>query len=238
MFKRLHPILHLAFILTFIATPAQAAFSIEPFVLRLDVSRGQSTGWIELAPMVDHRPVPVEIQVFERQVDENGNEIFETPPSQDLVVYPSEVLLFPGQKVKVQVSWAQKTPPTSDRSYALVLSEVPLPVQNKEMGPEPVAQLQTLARFRAVVALETGKSGQLAVLSCNKSGEGKVEIMVENRGQGRVPLEGMQLIIRGKKYHHFVGANGNSVMPGQKRRFELELPYIPTTHEIRYGQGS
>jgi P pilus assembly chaperone PapD len=218
--------------------PALAAFAIEPFVLKLDMSRGQSIGWVELTPMVDHRPVPVEIQVFERQVDENGAEIFDTPRSEDLVVYPSEVLLYPGQKVKVQVSWAQKKAPTSDRSYALVFSEVALPTQKNEQGPEPVARLQALARFRAVVAVETGKSGQLAVMSVRRNGEGKVEILVENRGLGRVPLDGMHLMIRGKKYTKFKGSSGNSVMPGQKRLFEIELPFVPAASEIRYGHGT
>jgi P pilus assembly chaperone PapD len=229
---------NMAFFSLIATGPALAAFAIEPFILRLDMSSGQTVGWVELTPMVNYRPVPVEIQVFERRVDQNGAEVFDTPRSEDLVVYPSEVLLNPNQKVKVQVSWARKEPPTSDRSYALVFSEVPLPTKTDAQNPDPVARLQTLARFRAVVAIETGKSGQLAVASCTRNGKGKIEILVENRGRGRVPIDGMHLIIRGKKYTKFKGSSGNSVMPGEKRLFEIELPFIPAANEIRYGHGT
>lgn len=213
-----------------------AAFTVEPFVLRLDISKGQSSGWMELAPAVN-RPVPVEINVFKRIVNQDGSENFDSPSSDDLIVYPSEVLLFPGQKVRVQVSWAKKQAPRLDVAYALVMSEVALPVASEKVDGA-TAKVQTLARFRAVVAIETGKSGRLVVVSSKKIEGGKIEIVVENRGDGRVPLEGTYLIIRGKKYRKFTGSEGNSIMPGDRRVFELELPYLPAPNEISYGQGS
>jgi len=222
--------------ITFCAGLSWGSFTVDPFILRLDISRGQTSGWIELSPSVN-RPVPVELNVFQRIIDQDGKENFDSPSSDDLIVYPSEVLLYPGKKVRVQVSWAKPLAPRTDMSYALVLSEVPLPIQSDKPTDAEI-KVQTLARFRAVVAIETGKPGRLSVVSAQKNDSGKVEIIVENRGEGRIPLDGTYLLIRGKKYRKFTGSEGNSIMPGEKRRFIIELPYIPTPGEISYGQGS
>lgn len=228
---------YLSFLALF-TTLSWANFAIEPFVVVLRGNSGQLTGWVNLKTNQNVRPVPVELTIHQRNMNLDGQENMDSPESDLLVVYPSEIVLFPGEETKVQISWAKKQRPDRDMAFTLVASEVPLNLaeKNPESQNKPVAAISTLVRYRAVVAIETGNKGRLVVNAARMDSTGRqVEIHVENKGLGRVPTDGMHLIIRGVKYSHFIGANSNSIMPGEKRRFLLEIPFIPKPSEIKFG---
>ena len=171
-------------------------------------------------------------------MDIDGKEVLDSPDSDKLVVYPSQLVVYPGEETKVQITWAGKAKPDRDMVFTLLAEEVPVNIPNADKGAEqsPVTSMSTLVRYRAVVAIETGKKGRLIAKSARIDSIGqKVEILVENSGLGRVATDGMNLIIRGVKYSDFVGMNTNSIMPGEQRRFLLEIPFIPKASEIKFG---
>lgn len=213
---------------------AFASFEVDPFILKLQTGKGQMSGWFEVKPNQDKRPVAVALRVLNRNLDLSGVEMNDSVTSTDLTVYPSELVVYPGEKVKVQVAWSGKTPPQFDRAYTILASEVPIDVKKDEPIDHAEVGIKTLVRYRLVVALETQKKGLLSVISSKKSGDDKVEVIVENRGAGRIPMEGFHLLIGGKTYQNIPGMN-NAIMPGDKRRFILPLSIPPTAAEIQFG---
>lgn len=219
---------------TLLIGSAWGSFEVSPFILKLRADRGELSGWFEVRPNQDKRPVAVELALFERVLDINGIEDQNSPESKQLTIYPSELVVYPGEKVKVQVVWAGKSLPNFDQAYTLLAKEVPLDLNTPESKEELAIGFKTLIRYRIVVAVETGKKGSLAVISTKKLEKDQVEIIVENKGGGRVPMDGFHLIIGGKKFTGFSG-QGNAIMPGDKRRFVVPLNTAPAPGEIRFG---
>jgi len=211
-----------------------ASFELRPFVVRLQASQGQLTGFVDVQTTQSLKPVAVEISVHERSINMEGQEEAETPETQDIVVYPSQLVVYPGKKVRVQVAWAGKQAPVADIAYVLLAREVPIEGQT-ENNTSVNLGVNTMIQYRGVVAVETGGKGNLRTISLERDKETeKVELIVENTGSGRVPMEGFYLIIRGQPYKN-LGGQGNSIMPGDRRRFLLDLPYLPSRDEISFG---
>ena len=217
-----------------LTSPSFANFEVSPFILKLRADKGQLSGWFEVKPNQDKRPVAVELSLFDRVLDINGVEDQNSPESKDLTIYPSELVVYPGEQVKVQVVWAGKSLPVADKAYTVLAREVP--VDLNQTGPKDKLDLsfKTLVRYRLVVAVETGKHGSLSVVSSKRSDSTHTEIIVENKGAGRIPLDGFRLLIGGKKYDDFPGL-GNAIMPGDKRRFVIPLSTPPAASDIRFG---
>jgi fimbrial chaperone protein len=217
-----------------ICAPALANFEVSPFVLRLHADQGQLSGWFEVKPNQDQRPVAVELTLFDRVLDINGVEDQNSRESKDLTIYPSQLVVYPGEKVKVQVVWAGASAPIADRAYTVLAKEVP--VNLNQPGTKDALELnfKTLVRYRCIVAIETGKKGNLSVVSTKKIDSANSEIVVENKGAGRIPMEGFRLLIAGKKYENFPGL-ANAIMPGDKRRFVLPISAPPAAADIHFG---
>lgn len=225
---------YLVFSLVLTST-AIANFEIRPFVVRLQASQGQLTGFVDVQTTQNHKPVAVELTVHERVIQIDGTEEAETPESNDVIVYPAQIVVQPGKKVRVQVAWAGDQSPTTDRAYVLLAREVPLDLKNENSNSVNLS-VSTMIQYRAVIAIETGGKGNLRTVEIRKDEQTeKIALVVENIGSGRVPMDGFYLIIRGQPYRSIGDAGGNSIMPGDQRRFLLDLPYLPGKDEIRFG---
>lgn len=221
--------------LFFFTCVVNANFMIRPFAVKLQVNKGEYTGWVELSPNQDKRPVAVELSVYERLLDVDGAEKDTLIPNKDFVVYPSEVLLYPGEKAKVQVVLNNKTNLNMDKAYTLLAKEVKLPLPESENAENKVMiGITPLVNYHAVIALETGKPGSLSFVSSKSLDSGKVEVVVENKSSGRVPTEYLYLLIDNQKIVNFTGKN-NSIMPGQRRRFVFKYSKSITAGELRFG---
>lgn len=216
------------------ATSLFASFDVVPFILKINVDKGQTSGWLEVKPNQDKRPVAVQLTVQERKLDINGIEQLDSPESNDLAVYPSELVIFPGERKKVQVVWAGTALPNADKAYSILAEEIPIDLNERDAPDRVEIGIKTLVRYRLIVALETGRRGSLSVVSSKSLNSDSVEIVVENKGGGRIPMDGFHLLINGKKYSQ-MQSQANAIMPGDRRRFVIPLTKAPSQTEIRFG---
>lgn len=221
----------------FVLSCTWANFALEPFVLVINSSSGGTSGFLTVKTNQSFKPVPVELELLERKVDKYGVETDEVIESDDLIIYPSQLVVFPDEPIRVQVSWAGKTLPNTDKVYILQATEVPVDLNTTEKKyDKPTGGVSSVIRYRAVIAIESGKKGNLKINSIKMNDSGnKVEINVENTGQGRVPTDGMNLMIKGVKYSGFDLSNGNSIMPYERRTFVVDLPFLPTVSDVQFG---
>jgi P pilus assembly chaperone PapD len=218
--------------LLFSVVPVRAAFTVDPSVVTFLADKGEKTAFIELVHSGGD-PAAVQLSIFERLLDLDGELVKERlPVSTDFLVHPRQVILYPGERATVQVQYKGKGRITTDRAYILYAQEVPISVAKDEDGVN--LSIKMVMNYYTVVALETGKPGKLAFVSSKVLGGGRVEVLAENRGAGRVKMESLKLMVGGKLIKDFTGAS-NSIMPGQRRRFTFEWPKAVTEREIKFS---
>ncbi|MCL2220049.1 MAG: hypothetical protein FWC23_08150 [Chitinispirillia bacterium] len=212
---------------------AHGSFSIEPPMVILKTSMNETMAWIDVVHN-GNRPIGVEVSVLERELDLEGGvkSVTGLRPLQDFTVYPAQIILRPGERQRVQVAYRGKQKIAVDRAFTLLAREVPLPAVEEVEGVRVGVNL--FLQYQSVLAFETGKAGSLTFVSSKDLGGGKVEVIVENKSQGRVSTEGLVLTVGRQKIRDFTG-KGNSIMPGHQRRFTFEHPRALTAKEISFG---
>jgi P pilus assembly chaperone PapD len=212
---------------------AGATFTISPQILVLKVNSGERVGWTELTH-TGKAPVAVELSVHERILDLDGNLIGDSlPKSNDFTVYPSQILLYPGNKVRSQVVLKGKERANTDKAYILYAREVPFDFPKEGAEEKLSIGISITINYQTIIALETNKPGSLKFVSSKALNDGKIELIVENRGSGRVPTDYLYIMAGNRKITEFTGKS-SSIMPGQKRRFVFEHDKPLTEREFRY----
>lgn len=218
--------------LLFAAQISHAAFNIEPALVSFLADKNEKTAFVEIVH-TGGDPAAIQVSVHERRLDIDGELIREgLPASSDLLVYPSQIILYPGKRATVQIQYKGKGKITEDKAYVLYTQEVPIDVANEDEDTE--ISVKMLTNYYTVVALETRKPWKLVFVSSKAIGDNKIEVIAENKGGGRVPIESIYLAVDGKPVADFTGKS-NSIMPGQTRRFTFKWPRAVTAKEVKFG---
>jgi P pilus assembly chaperone PapD len=217
--------------LLFAPLPASAAFAIEPAVITFFADKGEKTAYVEIVHS-GGGPAAIQLSVFERKLDIDGAVItVGLAKSPDFLVHPAQVILMPRERANVQIQYRGKGKITADKAYVLYSEEVPIDVGQEDKGINMAVKMTT--NYYTVISLDTGKPGKLAFVSSKSIGGGRIEVVVENRGAGRVQKDKIHLSVGGKPINDFTG-KGNSVMPGQTRRFTFKWPQAVTARDVRF----
>jgi P pilus assembly chaperone PapD len=211
---------------------ASAAFTIEPAVILMFADKGEKTVFVELVH-TGGGPAAVQFSVEERVLDIDGVLVKEGgAKSAAFVLHPAQVILYPNERATVQVQYKGKGKVTTDMAYVLHSQEVPLNLEEEESGVG--MSVKMLTNYYTVLALDTGKPGKLVFVSSKSIGGGKIEVVVENKGAGRVKSDRIGLVVGGRAIRGFTGKT-NSIMPGTKRRFTFEWPSPVTAKEVKFA---
>ena len=222
-----------ALILLCFTIAVHANFSIEPATITIRIDRGENSAWLDVVHTGGTRPVAVELGVFERNLDMDGDLIRDPmKPSSDFVVHPAQIILQPGEQARVQVVYAGRQRGAVDKAYILLSQEVPLPLDEEGEGVR--VGIRTLMNYYTVLAVSTGKPGRLTFVSSKAIGDGKVEVIVENKSGGRVPVNRLTVNVGREKIEN-VTVGRNSIMPGQQRRLVFEYGRAVTAKEVTFG---
>jgi len=217
--------------LLFVTHSAHAAFTIEPALIRFFADKGEKTAMVEIVH-VGGGPAAIQVNVLERRLNLDGVFVKEgLPKSSDFVVHPAQVILYPKERATIQVQYKGKGRITSDKAYVLYSEEVPIDVGEEDKGIDVKVRMTT--NYYTVILLDAAKSGKLVFVSSKTIGNGKIEVVAENKGAGRVSADKLQITINGRPIKNFTG-NSNSVMPGQTRRFTFEWPRAVTEKEVKF----
>jgi P pilus assembly chaperone PapD len=199
----------------------------------LKTSMGENMAWVDVRH-TGGGPMAVNLAVYDRELDLDGeSKPVNGSPNPNFTVYPAQIILQPGDRARVQVLYKGKQKIASDRTFYLNSSEVPLRIV--ETTDEVKVGVQTLMTYFSVIAFETGKPGKLTFVSSKQIGDGKVEVIVENKSAGRVPVENLVLSVGKERITNFTGRK-NSIMPGQQRRFTFNYGRAVTAREVTFGR--
>jgi len=208
------------------------AFTLKPAILSMNAAMGEKTALVELENTGDV-PVAVALTVFERMLDLDG-ELDRTNqnPCKDFTIYPSEVILQPGKRADVQLTYNKKERVTADKAYSLFSKEVLMPLAEDEAEGVNI-NIPIVASYYTIINLETGKKGKLSFVSSKAITDNRIELIVENNGGGRVKARSLAVKTDTDIIKNFTGVK-NSIMPGQKRRFTFKYLRPLTSKEVKF----
>jgi len=211
---------------------SRAAFTIEPTVITFDAGNGVRTAWADVVN-TGKTPMAISLVVLERVLDIDGElNMKASVPSPDFVVHPKEIILPAKKSVRAQLMY-KGAKVTADKAYLLFSKEVPVSLADEEEGAKVRTGVRTLMNYYTIIAFETGKSGSLTFVSSAMTKGGKVEVIAENKGNGRVRVGNLALRVGNDLIKDITGTK-NAVMPGQKRRFTFKYHRPLTAGEVKF----
>jgi P pilus assembly chaperone PapD len=225
--------LTLSFVCLLLSAPSvRAAFTIEPAIITFFANQGEKSAFVEVVH-TGGGPAAIQFNVFERKLDIDGVLVTDgLSKNTDFVVHPAQAILYPKERATVQIQYKGKGRITTEKAYVLYSQEVPLDVAKEDEGGVNIS-VKMLTNYYTVISLEVGKPGKLVFLSSKVIGGGKIEVLAENKGAGRVKMNALSVVVGDKVIKEMTG-KGNSIMPGQTRRFTFEWPRAVTEKEVRF----
>ena len=198
-------------------TPSAYAvsFSVDPWIIILEPQKNILSQVITLKYVGDETknnenplkkqgtaPIPVELSMLTRIVDENGVIQYpnKTPPS-EFVIFPSQVILYPGDEQKVQLQWVSDKFPTKEISFGLISAQVPVDIDDGGVKyTKPMGQVTILTRYEGIVVMRpSGIKPKIKVDSVygfkDSLGANRMLLLLSNQGTGMQSLKEMKMQI-------------------------------------------
>jgi fimbrial chaperone protein len=121
--------------------------------------------------------IPVSIKVYKRIQKIDGTE--EMPETNDLKVFPPQLIIPKGEKRTIRVDWISKEKPTMENSYRIVAEQVPVDINEKD---QKSSGIKMLLRYMAALYVNPGKTkAQLSIVKIENTKD-KTKITVQNEG--------------------------------------------------------
>lgn len=95
----------------------------------------------------DAEPIAVELNIYQRKMDNDGSDIL-SEAEDDFVIYPSQMVVMPGETQSIRVQWIGEPKPKEELAYRLIVEQLPVsfnPIENDG------GQLKLLIKFIASI---------------------------------------------------------------------------------------
>lgn len=216
--------------------PAQAiAYTVEPAVLGLGVSGGDSSAFLRLSNRAA-KAVAIEIVINEFDRDLDGKGILGRQADEDFIVYPAQMILMPGDETSVQVRWIGESVSNVERAFSLTTREVIVP--RKEQDPSDTGEgvrvnVNVLTNYDVrIYVTPRGAKPKVTVESADVQPEGNLlEVTLANRGTAHHPLRDLSLVVTPRERQPPVTLAASDVpgmsaalLPGGRRRLLIPWP--------------
>ncbi len=207
-----------------IALPLFAAFNFSPMSQSIDLGE-QRRGAQFLIENDGASNIAVELSVRERRMAEDGTETL--GETTDITVFPPQIIIPPGDKRTVRVSYTLKDIPEREKNYRLIAEQLPLKVDAKSKAQAGIKML--MKYVAALYATPPNTRADIKLISHKRVGE---ELLLELENQGgrhrlvtnpvlRYVKEGKQGELRSAD---LPGLAGENVLAGQRRLFRIKSP--------------
>lgn len=216
------------FVVTIIFTKSALAFQLSPIVAELSPEGDGSSHSFTLENRKKEK-VAAKVQVFLREYDSDGKEI--RKPTNDFLVYPTQLSLEPGEKRNIRLTWIGEKHPTKELAYRLIVQQLPLEF-NKLKQPEKGGNVNFLINFVASIFVRPpGAFAKAKIERIERLNSHNVKVFLKNHGTAHQVLGEMKIeLFLEEKGHRWSYNKDNvkdlevgSLMPGQEKVITLDL---------------
>jgi len=229
-----------------------SAFQLRPMSREFTPSGNGSTQSYDIVND-STEPLAVEMSMFSRQMDVDGVET-QTKADDDFLIYPSQIVLKPGETQTVRVTWLGNPQPATELAYRLAAAQVPIELGSPDTNQTTATgAVKVLLRYLGSVYIHPENTAPKVVLDSvvpqtNANGTG-LEITLNNQGNARAFLKDFRL--------HLVSSTGTpmevtpeqlkdisntTILAGHQRRYFLPYPDAasvnPTSATFEFDSGS
>jgi len=163
------------------------AFRFSPMVLEFSPTGAGSTQVLTVENPGDEK-LPIQIEGFARSSNAKGEEV--RTKTEDLTIYPEQVVLLPKEKRNVRVMWAGDVKDGREKAYRIVASQLPVDFREKNSAPKkPSVNLKFLLQYVAsAYVVPEGATPKILVKEVKKSGPQKIHVTFTNEGKAHKVL--------------------------------------------------
>jgi fimbrial chaperone protein len=226
--------------------PCAHAYSVTPSLVALRPTGSDSSAFLHLENR-DGTARALEIVVREHHKDIDGQPLDGREVDDDFLVFPSQMVLLPGDEVGVQLRWIGEPRPAVERTFVVLTREVAIPEKTSaEAAPAEGIRIAVTVLMNyevKVYVTPPGAKPDVVVESVTvrpatagaSAGRDAIEIILANRGAAHAVLTERSLVLSGAPAN---GAAGRSVtlsarsipalrphlLAGEKRRVVVPRP--------------
>lgn len=201
-------------LITLLTTKAWCvSFSLDTWIISLEPDLRKSSQVITLkyigneygGPKSDAKtllPIPVEFSIFPRYIDLDGKVTYDTTqPSPDFVIFPSQIILYPGDVQKIQIQWVSDKPLTKETIFGLIAVQVPVNLENSTAPTKAVqGGVTIITRYEGIVVVKPKGTRPEVVVDTAYSkpdtlGKTNLVLHLKNKGTGLQLTKGMKLTV-------------------------------------------
>jgi fimbrial chaperone protein len=235
--RRLLPFLTL---LVLVASSA-GAFELQPMSATIDPAAASPTVTFDVINTTD-APVAVQMRATTRRIDRDGTE-FNSDASDQLQLFPTQLILRPGQRQTVRVRWIGAGVPREELPFRIVAEQLPINLSREE---ESASGVRMMLRYRATLYVRpAGAAPDLRVTALGLDESGAVQLTIENSGTAHQLLSEGLLVLNGGDGAQEVRMDAIealaavNMLPGLVRRVTIpqdDLPVVPDEISFRFDR--
>lgn len=207
---------------------AAHAFRLSPMVIHFSPQGNKSTQVLLLENQGTEK-VPVQIEAFARSTDKNGEEV--RVKSEDFIIYPEQLVLLPGEKRNVRVTWSGEFTGSDEKAYRIIASQLPVKFNEKGQasGNQDVNLNFLLQYVASAYVVPAGAKSKVRVKEVQAVDAKKIAVLVVNEGSAHQVLHtkdftlyaGDKKVLQLKQVKEFENVN---LLPKTERKIIISLP--------------
>lgn len=216
------------------------AFKFSPMSQSIELDKDQRRAIFSLEND-SSSPMAIQLKLKTRKMNEDGSEEQKELDKGDaLTLFPEQVILPPGEKRSIRVSWKGDKPPAYEKAYRVIAEQLPIEM-NKEDKDRP--GIKMLLRYVAALYLTPSKASPNTKLNNSAITDERVELHLDNKGESHqlINLMSLQFKTGDKKKiikaSEVEGLSGENLLAKTKRIFKIPktgpLAEIPEDAQVR-----
>ena len=173
------------------------AFKLSPMVVNFAPSGSKATQVLTLENNGGEK-VPVQVEVFSREVDGKGEEIRKA--TEDFNVYPEQLVLLPNEKRNVRVTYTAGKSSGVEMAYRIVATQIPVDFKERNAKAQTKkTSLNFLIQYVAsAYVTPDGIAPKIVVKDSQLSGK-KISVTIANEGTAHKVLKAKTLRVMAGK---------------------------------------
>jgi fimbrial chaperone protein len=180
-----------------------AGYSMTPLVTILDLSSKNPSAEVMIKYEKGDAKIPlaVELKVKGREVSLDGSTVLyhEDKSADNFVVYPSQIVLMPGENQRVQIKWVGESMPIKEISYGLIAEQAPVKLGDEDVKrTKAEGRLYILVRYEGIIlvrpaGIKPNTNVDSAGPKMDSTGKAHLVVLLNNTGTARQILQGIKL---------------------------------------------
>ena len=209
------------------------AYDLQPIVIQLTPAGAGSSQTMTI--INTHQvPIAIEVKAFKREQRPDGSDDL-TLDEEDLIIFPPQMVIPPGQSQNFKVQWVGDSAPTRELAYRIVTAQLPIKFDVPEVDGRR-ADLSVNYRYEAALYIMPAGVEPKAVLQSatavtGADGTTQIELEIASIGTMRAILDaptldiamasGQTVTLSGEEIQPLMGLN---ILPGNTRVIQVPAP--------------